>query len=259
MELGLRDKSVLVVGGASGIGAACARRFLAEQAKVYVWDLQETGELPDQIAQKICDITDSHSVAATTQWLASRTDRLDILVHAAAIGSGYFGFPFSNVPLESWTQVLQVNVYGMASVAYAIAPLMIKQQSGSMLFLSSVAGQIGSQTDPPYSASKAANLNFAICLARDLAPLNIRVNSICPGMVQTPLNRSVWQAWHDAQPIEQRLDYETWAGEKVRRVVPLGRWQSIDDIADAALFLSSDRAAQITGQALNVDGGFVMR
>lgn len=259
MELGLCDKSVLVVGGASGIGATCARRFLAEQAKVYVWDLQETGELTDQIAHKICDITNSNSVAEATQWLDRRTDRLDILVHAAAIGSGYFGFPFSNVPLESWTQVLQVNVYGMASVAYAIAPLMIKQRSGSMLFLSSVAGQIGSQTDPPYSASKAANLNFAICLARDLAPHNIRVNSICPGMVQTPLNRSVWQAWHDAQPIEQRLDYETWAGEKVRRVVPLGRWQSTDDIADAALFLSSDRAAQITGQTLNVDGGFVMR
>lgn len=259
MDLELRHKTVLVVGGASGIGATCAQRLLAEQAKVFVWDIQEVTDSTDQIAWKSCDISDAQSVCEATRWLCEQSPRLDVLVHAAAIGSGHFGFPFSNVPLDCWPHVLQVNIFGMASVAYAIAPLMIEQRSGSMVFLSSVAGQIGSQTDPPYSASKAANLNFAVCLARDLAQYNVRVNSICPGMVQTPLNHSVWQAWHDAQPSDQRLDYETWAGEKIRRVVPLGRWQSTDDIADAVLFLSSPRAAQITGQTLNVDGGFVMR
>ncbi|HAW28938.1 MAG TPA: oxidoreductase, partial [Planctomycetaceae bacterium] len=118
--------------------------------------------------------------------------------------------------------------------------------------------QIGSQTDPPYSASKAANINFAQCLAKDLAPLGIRVNSVCPGMVQTPLNQSVWQAWNDRQAPENQKSYADWAGEKIRQLVPLQRWQTPEDIADMIVFLSSDRAAQVTGQTINVDGGFVM-
>jgi 2-hydroxycyclohexanecarboxyl-CoA dehydrogenase len=147
---------------------------------------------------------------------------------------------------------------GMTNVAHAVGPLMREQQAGTMVFLASVAGQIGSQTDPPYSASKAANINFAQCLAKDLARHNVRVNTVCPGMIQTPLNRSVWQSWNDLQPEESKRSYEDWAGDKIRNVIPLGRWQSPEDIADTILFLSSDRASQITGQTINVDGGFVM-
>ena len=109
-----------------------------------------------------------------------------------------------------------------------------------MIFVASVAGQIGSQTDPPYSASKAANINFAQCLAKDLAPHGIRVNTVCPGMVQTPLNRSVWQAWQDQQPPDQRKSYDDWASEKIRQVVPLGRWQEPADIANMIVFLAPD-------------------
>ena len=95
-----------------------------------------------------------------------------------------------------------------------------------MVFIASVAGQIGSQTDPPYSASKAANINFAQCLAKDLAPHNIRVNIVNPGMVKTPLNRRIWQAWNDQQAPDRKRSYDEWAGDKVRTVVPLGRWQA---------------------------------
>jgi NAD(P)-dependent dehydrogenase (short-subunit alcohol dehydrogenase family) len=77
-------------------------------------------------------------------------------------------------------------------------------------------------------------------------------------MVQTPLNRSVWKAWADQQPPETWKDYETWAGEKVSKIVPLGRWQTPDDIAAMAVFLASERAANVTGQSINVDGGYVM-
>jgi 2-hydroxycyclohexanecarboxyl-CoA dehydrogenase len=126
------------------------------------------------------------------------------------------------------------------------------------VFVASVAGQIGSQTDPPYSASKAANINFAQCLAKDLAPHGVRVNTVCPGMVQTPLNRAVWQAWHDQSPVAERLTYEEWSDRKIRAVVPLRRWQTPESIADMIVFLSSDRAAHVTGQTINVDGGFVM-
>ena len=127
-----------------------------------------------------------------------------------------------------------------------------------MIFIASVAGQIGSQTDPPYSASKAANINFSQCLAKDLAAHNIRVNIVNPGMVKTPLNRNVWQAWNEQQPADQKCSYDDWADAKIRTVCPLGRWQQTEDIADMVAFLSSARAAQVTGQTINVDGGQVM-
>jgi NAD(P)-dependent dehydrogenase (short-subunit alcohol dehydrogenase family) len=77
-------------------------------------------------------------------------------------------------------------------------------------------------------------------------------------MIRTELNKSVWQAWADQQPAEKRLSYEDWAGEKVKKVVPLGRWQTPEDIAAMAVFLASARAGNVTGQTINVDGGFVM-
>ena len=76
-------------------------------------------------------------------------------------------------------------------------------------------------------------------------------------MVQTELNRSVWQAWHDRQPPELRLNYEEWADDKIRQLIPLGTWQQPGDVADTAVFLASSRAAQVTGQTINVDGGYV--
>jgi NAD(P)-dependent dehydrogenase (short-subunit alcohol dehydrogenase family) len=127
-----------------------------------------------------------------------------------------------------------------------------------MLFIASVAGQIGSQTDPPYSAAKAGLMNFAMAAAKDLAPHQVRVNTICPGMIQTPLNRSVWQAWNDQQPEDSKRSYEDWAGEKVNTVIPLKRWQTPEDVAEYAVFLASEKAKNITGQTLNVDGGWVM-
>jgi 2-hydroxycyclohexanecarboxyl-CoA dehydrogenase len=86
----------------------------------------------------------------------------------------------------------------------------------------------------------------------------VRINTVCPGMVKTPLNEAVWRAWHDRQPSELRKSYEQWAAEKIKAVVPLNRWQTVEDVADMVTFLSSDRARQVTGQTINVDGGFVM-
>lgn len=151
-----------------------------------------------------------------------------------------------------------MNLIGAANVAHAFAPRMAEARKGTMLFLASVAGQIGSQTDPPYSASKAGVINFMQCAAKDLAPFGVRVNALCPGMVKTPLNKSVWQAWADQQPSELRKDYDAWAAEKIAKVVPLNRWQTPEDVAAMAVFLASARAANVTGQTVNVDGGFVM-
>lgn len=267
MDLQLANRVVVVTGGASGIGRATALAFLSEGAKVSLWDLGDTGalaarELTDRFPNKVlgcdADVTDSARLDEALARTEATLGPVDILVHAAAIGSGKFGFPFTNLSPEDWPRVLEVDILGMVRVAHVIGPRLRDRGTGVMLFVASVAGQIGSQTDPPYSAAKAANINFAQCLAKDLAQHGVRVNSVCPGMVKTPLNRGVWQAWHDQAPHAERKSYEEWADEKIRKVVPLGKWQTPAAIADMIVFLASPRAEHVTGQTINVDGGFVM-
>ena len=213
LDLGIAGKVAIVTGGASGIGAATVRLLAQEGVRVAVWDLAAKESVRAELTQSV-DVTALPAVEAAWRQTEEQLGPPEILVHAAAIGSGHFGFPYTRVPV--------------------------------------------SQTDPPYSASKAANINFAQCMAKDLAASGVRVNSVCPGMVKTPLNESVWQAWHDQQPAEKRLSYEEWAVEKISHAVPLRRWQQPDDIAAMIVFLCSSRASEVTGQTINVDGGFVM-
>lgn len=267
MQLELENHVAVVVGGASGIGLAIGQAFAAEGARVVLADLSpKAGEsaatLPAAAAGAHrgvqADATDGASMRQLAEIVSSEWGRVDHVVVAAGAGSGKYGFPFWNLDPSDWDRPLRVNLLSAVQVAHAFAPCLTAARRGTMLFISSIAGQIGSQTDPPYSAAKAGLINFAQCAAKDLAPYDVRVNTICPGMVQTPLNRSVWQAWNDRQPAEQKQTYEEWAGEKVRRVAPLGRWQTPEDIAALAVFLASSRARNITGQTMNVDGGQVM-
>ena len=128
-----------------------------------------------------------------------------------------------------------------------------------MAFASSAeSSQIGSQSDPPYSAAKAGLINFMLCAAKDFAPHRVRVNALSPGMVQTALNESVWAAGQRLLPEAQRQNYATWAEAKIRAISPLGRWQTPAEYAAMAVFLASEHAKNITGQTLNIDGGQVM-
>jgi 2-hydroxycyclohexanecarboxyl-CoA dehydrogenase len=263
MNLNLQDHVAVVTGGASGIGFAAASAFAAEGCRVAIWDFAAT---VDETARSLgeralgcrVDVADFSAIADAVRRTEAELGPIDHLVHAAAIGSGKFGFPFTNLSPSDWPRVLQVNVVGMANVAHAVAPRMVERRRGTMVFIASVAGQVGSPTDPPYSASKAANINFAQCMARDLAGHGVRVNTVCPGMVKTPLNESVWRAWHERQSAENRKTYDEWTAEKIKALVPLGRWQRPEDIADMVIFLSSERTAAVTGQTINVDGGYVM-
>jgi 2-hydroxycyclohexanecarboxyl-CoA dehydrogenase len=180
------------------------------------------------------------------------------VVYSVGVGSGKFGFPFWKLDPGDWARVLDVNLIGAVNAAHAFVPGLTTRKRGSILFLVSVAGQMGSQTDPPYSAAKAALINFTHCAAKDLAPHGVRVNALSPGMVQTALNEAVWAAGQSQLPEAQRQSYAAWAGEKIRKVSPLGRWQTPPEFGTMATFLASDHARNITGQTINIDGGQVM-
>lgn len=267
VDLQLKDGVAAVIGAAQGIGRAVAQAFADEGARLALIDLNPSvADLARELEQRngrqaigctadVCDYAGLQNAAGQT---LDRLGRVDHVIFAAGVGSGKFGFPFWNLQPSDWERILRVNLIGAANAAHAFAPPLIESRRGSMLFLSSVAGQIGSQTDPPYSAAKAGLINFSQCIAKDLAPYGVRCNCICPGMIKTALNRFVWAAWNAQQAADKQQTYDEWAEEKIRRTVPLGRWQEPEDIAALAVFLASDKAKNITGQTMNVDGGQVM-
>jgi 2-hydroxycyclohexanecarboxyl-CoA dehydrogenase len=278
VDLGLAEQVVVVFGAARGIGAAIATAFAAEGAHVTAVDRdpsvhQLAKALPRSLSV-VADVTDLTAVRQAAQEVEDRFGRCDHVVFAVGAGSGKFGFPFWKLEPADWDPVLKINLIGAVNVAHVVAPTMataalssresdpsnthFSDSSRSILFLSSVAGQIGSQSDPPYSAAKAALINFAQCAAKDLAPFGVRVNTLCPGMVQTPLNRGVYEAWAREQPESGRSTYDAWTADKIKKLVPLNRWQQPEDIAAMAVFLASSQAVNITGQTVNVDGGYVM-
>ncbi len=231
MDLMLTNRVALITGGASGIGRATGSRVCRRGAHVALWDLNDKTEVvaeeirsrfPVKTTGIAVDVTNEADVHAALKRTADTLGPIDHVVHAAAIGSGKFGFPFTQLQPSDWPRVMTVNVMGMVHIAHVLAPHLIERSSGTFVFIASVAGQIGSQTDPPYSASKAANINFAQCLAKDLAPHKVRVNTVCPGMVQTVLNRLTWQSWQNQNPQENCLTYEEWDGEN-REPCPAGQ------------------------------------
>ena len=147
-------------------------------------------ELHDGLDITPGDVTSYPQVVA----FAEATHEVDHVIFSVGAGSGKFGFPFWNLEPGDWARVLEVNLIGAVNVAHAFAPKLVLRGRGSMLFLVSVAGQMGSQTDPPYSAAKAGLINFTQCVAKDFAPYGVRANALSPGMVQTSLNQSVWAA-----------------------------------------------------------------
>ena len=253
MHLHLTGQTVAIIGSSQGIGRAVADAFLAEGCTVRGFDRA----LPTATAPFETTLGDVTSFPAL-QAFAATFAVIDHVVFTVGVGSGKFGFPFWNLAPSDWARVLDLNLIGAVNVAHAFAPGLIARGTGSLLVFTSVAGQIGSQTDPPYSAAKAGLINFMQCAAKDFAPHNIRVNALSPGMVQTALNESVWAAGQATLPASARQPYADWAAEKIRKISPLGRWQTPAEFAAMATYLASPHAKNITGQTLNIDGGQVM-
>lgn len=267
MDLGLSNDGVLVVGAAKGIGHAIAQQFANEGADVVLADIDShvkeaantmVENSDGQIQGVILDATDYESVQSLASGLAEQQHNLNHIVYAAGVGSNKFGFPFWELEPTDWPRVIEVNLMGAVNIAHAFAPYLQQCETGSILFIASIAAQMGSQTDPPYSAAKAAIVNFMQVVAKDFAPYNIRANAISPGMIQTTLNKSVWAAWNERQATADQRPYEEWAAEKISTICPLGRWQDPEDIGKMAVFLASQAAKNVTGQTINVDGGIIM-
>ena len=251
MDLNLAGSVVAVIGAAKGIGKAIADGFRGEGCRVIEFDREEATA---DIERTIGDVTNSEALSS----FAESHPEVEHVVYCVGVGSGKFGFPFWNLEPSDWGRILEINLIGAVNVAHAFAPRLIEKGNGSFQFLVSVAGQIGSQTDPPYSAAKAGLINFMQCAAKDLAPYGVRANAISPGMVKTALNQSVWAAGQSRLPERERQSYEAWAESKIKQIAPLGKWQTPEEFAAMSVFLASDRARNITGQTLNIDGGQVM-
>lgn len=272
MDVRLTGQTAVIVGGANGIGRAIVEAFAAEGAATAILDLDDSSAVDlasriqaaggKAIARRL-DVAQQEDFQRAAAKVAATLGQVDHLVYAAGAGSGKLGFPFWNLDAADWPRLLDINLTGAVRFLQAFRLPITEQRDrdrcdASVTIISSIAGQIGSQTDPPYSAAKAGLLNFMRCAAKDLASFQTRVNAICPGMVKTAINRSVWKAWQQANPAQNRLDYDAWGEQKIAAVAPLGRWQSADEIAALAIFLASPHARNITGQTLNVDGGQVM-
>ena len=236
----------LVTGAARGIGLATARLFLAEGWRVALLDVE--GELleaavaaiarPDDTLALTCDLADPVAITAAFAALAARFGRLDALVNNA--GTAVFK-PLLETTLEEWSRVMAVNLTGPFLTSQAAAALMADHGGGAIVNITSISGIRASTLRVAYGTSKAGLAHLTKQQAAELASLGIRVNAVAPGPVDTAMAKAVHSP-------EIRADY--------RDAIPLARYGLEEELAQAIVFLCSDKASYITGQVLAVDGGF---
>jgi len=245
---GLSGRTVLVTGGARGIGRAICARLADEGARVAIADIDGDGakraaaEIGKGAIGVRLDVTDSTSVRAGVGEALDRLGRIDALVNNAGWDKVE---PFLKAAEETWDKVLAINLRGPIAVTRAVIDGMIERRAGWIVTISSDAGRVGSSGEVVYSAAKAGVIGFSKALARELARSNVHVNVVCPGPTNTPLLASVGA---DNPKLVDSL----------ARAVPFGRIGEPDDLAGAVAFLLSDDAAFITGQTLSVSGGMTM-
>lgn len=255
--LGLGGHTVLITGGASGIGRATAQYLVAAGARVVLTDTDETmledagGALDasERLGTVTADTTDEASMTAAVAGTVERFGRLDGLVTCAGIRQvSTRALDFS---WELWSRILEVNLRGTLVAARAAAKVMIDQEAGSIVTVASVAGAVPRIGQVAYGASKAAVVQVARVLALEFARHGVRVNAVAPGTTRTPL---IEQAIRDEgeELLLQRIKGNP---EKFRGGVPLGRLAFPEDQAGPIAFLLSPLSRFITGQVLFVDGG----
>ena len=244
---GLAGKGVLVTGGSSGIGLATARRFLDEGARVFVTGLDEhevaaaVAELGDLggIVGAPGDVSTEADVERIVERATGALERIDVVINNAGMARKAL---FLETEPESWDRIIAVNLRGMYLVARAVARAMVADGGGGVIVNMASTNALGGEADfTAYNVSKGGVLQLTRSMAVELGAHGIRVNCLCPGFVDTPLNR------------ELASEQEFQAYE--REHIPLGRRGSPEEVAAAYAFLASDDASFVHGAALVVDGG----
>jgi NAD(P)-dependent dehydrogenase (short-subunit alcohol dehydrogenase family) len=245
-------KVAVITGAASGLGAESARRLAREGAALVLTDVaSEAGEaLAEAIAGTGAPaMFMTHDVTSETRWsevakaAMDRFGRIDVLVNSAGIGEGE---PLLETTFESWKRVLAINLDGTFLGMKAIAPAMVAAGRGSIINISSILGKVGNPGAPAYCASKGGVLLLTKATALELAPLGVRVNSVHPGYIDTPM---VSGAIHRAENGNEMK-------EMIIAAHAMGRLGVPREIADGVLFLASDESSFMTGSELVIDGGY---
>ena len=263
MEKLLQDRIALVTGGAQGLGQAIGWRLAQEGCHLAVADLHE--EDARQTAAAITgrraiairvDVTDEEQVAAMVDRTVAEFGRLDIVVSNAGI---LIAEEISQFPAEKWRAVMNVNLFGYFLTAKHAARIMEKQRHGTIIQINSKSGKKGSYKNSAYAASKFGGIGLTQSIALDLADYGVRVNSVCPGnLLDSPL-------WNDGPNALFKQYAHKWniteaeVRQKYIDQVPLKRGCTYEDVCNVVVFLASDQASYMTGQAINVTGGQEMR
>jgi NAD(P)-dependent dehydrogenase (short-subunit alcohol dehydrogenase family) len=244
----LRDRVVLITGGASGIGASMVAHFARQGAKVAFVDVDDASATslkrnltsPHAPFYLQCDLTDTLMLRAAVTEIEKKIGPIQVLVNNAARDDRH---KFAEVTPEYWDERIAVNLQHQFFVTQAVLPGMTKAGGGSIINMSSIAWMIPSTGLPVYVIAKAGIVGLTRTLAKELGPTNIRVNCISPGAIMTERQRRLWITPEYLAEIMQRQSLK-------RELVP-------EDVARLALFLASDDSSAITGQNLVIDGGWV--
>jgi 3-oxoacyl-[acyl-carrier protein] reductase len=256
MDLGLQGKIALVTGSARGIGKAIAQRLAAEGASVVVSDiLRDEGEataasLGENAMFVPCDISDRTQVASLIDAAVRRFGRLDAMVNNAGInaGSGKARATVDEFLDETWQRIMNVDLNGTFYCCRAAAVQMVKQQSGSIVNISSVAGVVALRLQVAFVAAKAAILKLTEAMACELGSKGVRVNAVSPGSIDVTAKQ--------LSSVPESQGGYSGRAQSIISFIPQGRLGQPNNVADAVLFLASDAASYINGHNLVVDGGW---
>ena len=262
----LQGKVAVVTGGGAGIGRGIVLCMAREGADIAIPDIQDANA--QSVAKEVvamgrraismrCDVTKAAEVGAAVERIKREMGKIDILVNNAGMASAP-GMPFTNNSEEDWDRTYAVNLKSVFLTCKAIAPYFIERRAGRIINIASIAGPLAALTMPPYSVAKGGVITFTRVIAKELAPHGVTVNAICPGVLWTAFWEKLAQHIADTNPAFKGMTARQVFDKRVGDVIPMKREQTPEDIGWAAVFLASEEARNITGQALNVDGGSVM-